>query len=61
MSKTFRIDLKAHDNKAMWEDSSNGWMCSKCFRDSTFDYYKCPHCGRTMVNGTVSNFVEEKR
>ena len=39
-------------NKAMWEDCSNGWMCSKCFRDSTYDYYKCQHCGCIMLNGT---------
>lgn len=38
---------------AKWEDCSNGWMCSKCCRDSTYDYNKCPHCGRTMTNGTI--------
>lgn len=44
--------MKNNNKKAMWEDCSNGWMCSNCFRDSTFDYYVCPHCGCTMFNGS---------
>lgn len=33
---------------AHWEDCSNGWMCSNCFRDSTYDTEYCPHCGAKM-------------
>ena len=46
---------KQGETKAMWEDCSNGWMCSNCNRTSTYDYYKCPYCGRTMTNGTKEN------
>ena len=31
-----------------WIDSSNGWMCSKCNRDNTFDTNYCPNCGADM-------------
>lgn len=31
-----------------WLDSSNGWTCSICYRDSTFDTNFCPHCGANM-------------
>ncbi len=31
-----------------WEDSSNGWMCSVCSRDSTHDTAYCPYCGARM-------------
>lgn len=34
-----------------WEDSSNGWMCSKCKQDSTLDTEYCPHCHAKMANG----------
>ena len=43
---------ETQNDTAKWEDCSNGWMCSACLRTSTFDYYKCPHCGKTMMNGT---------
>lgn len=33
---------------AHWEDCSNGWMCSNCYRDSTYDTEYCPHCGAKM-------------
>lgn len=31
-----------------WLDSSNGWMCSICGRDSRFDTNFCPYCGTDM-------------
>ena len=31
-----------------WEDCSNGWMCSVCFRDVSKDYEYCPNCGAKM-------------
>lgn len=31
-----------------WEDSSNGWMCSECFREMHKDYPLCPNCGAKM-------------
>ena len=31
-----------------WEDSSNGWMCSECFKETYRDYQYCPHCGAKM-------------
>lgn len=37
------ITIHAH-----WEDCSNGWMCSNCYRDSTYDTKYCPHCGAKM-------------
>lgn len=43
---------ETQNDTAKWEDCSNGWMCSACLRTSTFDYCKCPYCGKTMANGT---------
>lgn len=31
-----------------WIDSSNGWMCSECNNDNTFDTKYCPNCGVKM-------------
>ena len=31
-----------------WEDCSNGWMCSECFRDVTYSTDFCPACGADM-------------
>ena len=31
-----------------WEDCSNGWMCSNCYKDSTKEYDFCPNCGARM-------------
>lgn len=31
-----------------WIDSSNGWMCSECNKDNTFDTNYCPNCGAKM-------------
>ena len=31
-----------------WIDSSNGWMCSECNRDNTYDTNYCPNCGAKM-------------
>ena len=31
-----------------WTDSSNGWMCSECKRDSRKDTDYCPNCGAKM-------------
>ena len=47
------IDLLADDKIAIvkhgrWEDCSNGWMCSECYRDSSKDYRFCPYCGVKM-------------
>lgn len=35
---------------AHWEDCSNGWMCSNCEKDNTYNKPFCPNCGATMVN-----------
>ena len=35
-----------------WIDSSNGWMCSECNRDNTFDTNYCPNCGADMRTET---------
>lgn len=37
-----------------WIDSSNGWMCSVCERDSTYDTLYCPHCG-ALMDGKENN------
>lgn len=31
-----------------WIDSSNGWMCSECEQDNTYDKPYCPNCGALM-------------
>lgn len=31
-----------------WIDSSNGWMCSECEQDNTYDKPYCPNCGAKM-------------
>lgn len=31
-----------------WIDSSNGWMCSECKQDNTYDKPWCPNCGAKM-------------
>ena len=31
-----------------WEDSSNGWMCSICDREYSYDTNYCPNCGARM-------------
>lgn len=31
-----------------WEDCSNGWMCSNCYRDVSYESDFCPHCGADM-------------
>lgn len=31
-----------------WIDSSNGWMCSECNNDNTYDTNYCPNCGAKM-------------
>lgn len=31
-----------------WIDSSNGWMCSECEQDNTYDKPWCPNCGARM-------------
>lgn len=31
-----------------WVDCSNGWMCSVCERDNTYDKPYCPNCGARM-------------
>lgn len=41
-----------------WIDSSNGWMCSECHRDNTYDTDFCPNCGCRMVEPQESE-VEE--
>lgn len=33
---------------AKWIDCSNGWMCSACERDNTYDKPYCPNCGAKM-------------
>lgn len=34
--------------RGKWEDSSNGWTCSCCGRDSTYDTRFCSNCGADM-------------
>ena len=31
-----------------WIDCSNGWMCSECHKDNTYDTDFCPNCGAKM-------------
>lgn len=31
-----------------WVSSSNGWMCSNCWRDVSHEFDFCPHCGADM-------------
>ena len=31
-----------------WEDCSNGWCCSNCWRDVSHESDFCPHCGADM-------------
>ena len=31
-----------------WIDCSNGWMCSVCGQDNTYDKPYCPNCGAKM-------------
>ena len=31
-----------------WIDCSNGWMCSECNMDNTYDKPYCPNCGAKM-------------
>lgn len=33
-----------------WIDCSNGWMCSECNNDNTFDTNYCPNCGCHMID-----------
>ena len=42
-----------------WIDSSNGWMCSVCERDSTYDTPYCPHCGALMDEKETEHEVSE--
>ena len=39
--------------KGHWIDSSNGWMCSECNKDNTFDTNYCPFCGAEMKMNEV--------
>ena len=43
--------LKDSKGKGKWIDSSNGWTCSICNRDSKSDTEFCPHCGAKMKGG----------
>jgi len=51
---TFDIVLKeptadvAPVRHGRWIDSSNGWMCSECGQDNTYDKPWCPNCGARM-------------
>ena len=40
--------LKDSKSKGKWIDSSNGWTCSICNRDSKRDTDFCPDCGVDM-------------
>lgn len=31
-----------------WEDCSNGWMCSNCYKDVSHESDFCPNCGTDM-------------
>lgn len=45
------IDTPEQESKTgHWIDSSNGWMCSECNKDNTFDTNYCPNCGARMVD-----------
>ena len=35
-----------------WEDCSNGWMCSNCYKDVSHESDFCPHCGADMRGET---------
>ena len=49
--------LEQEPRKGHWIDSSNGWMCSKCNKDNTFDTNYCPNCGAKMVEPQESEEV----
>ena len=40
-----------------WIDSSNGWMCSECNRDNTYDTNFCPNCGADMKGKNKMNWI----
>ena len=46
------LDMPAADvapvRHGRWIDSSNGWMCSECKQDNTYDKPWCPNCGAKM-------------
>jgi len=49
--KAFKMAMKALEQEPKtghWIDSSNGWMCSECNKDNTFDTNYCPNCGAKM-------------
>ena len=43
-----------------WEDSSNGWICYACKRDSTYAYKECLVCNRKMRNGYIDKETESE-
>lgn len=43
--------LKESKERGKWIDSSNGWTCSICNRDSKSDTDFCPNCGTKMKGG----------
>ena len=49
----FREEKKMTPKTSHWEDSSNGWTCYACKRDSSSAYKICPNCKRKMRNGYV--------
>lgn len=40
--------VKSQPIRGHWEDCSNGWMCSNCDRDVSYESDFCPHCGADM-------------
>jgi len=42
------IDPESLRPHGRWIDCSNGWMCSNCERDNTYDKPYCPNCGADM-------------
>lgn len=43
-----------------WIESSNGWMCSECNKDNTFDTNYCPNCGAKMIKSQESEDKKEE-
>ena len=59
--EAFDMAIKALEQEPKtghWIDSSNGWMCSECNKDNTYDTDYCPNCGAKMVEPQES---EDKR
>ena len=58
--KEYRENKELNPKTSHWEDSSNGWLCYACKRDSSSAYKICPNCKRKMRNGYVEYKEKEE-